>query len=457
MMRTIAPAGAAIGPALAVPIAATPAATVPDPEAVAHAQALLVETHLWLLRGNPADAVIQAAALAALALGVIAGEPADLHAELVPVIATLYAARATGALGQALADARWLDRVRRAVEPFAGQVCSEHDADARRALEIATRLARDAGLVTVQQAVHCQTDAERRASAPAPSALHWLDRDDQRQVLLKRLASQPRVLVVLVHGEAGQGHEHFAEIVTTQVRSAASGWRELAVAWPPRTRPLEMRLATLIEALSRRLGLAFDRPDGAPSDRIDPQAWRPALDRIVDAIHRASEPMLLRHVVGRLAGGSRGDCALLDAYLALIWNAVARRAARDPASPGRPGEPVRRHPPLVVSLDLRRVESGGFPLTSPWWHARRDLATVRAIIRVLGAHHLTHGAICVALPELTSVPPDEVADWLCHHAGLDHAAAQIEARALVAETRGGRFDQVLQRLTADLIDPPRKP
>jgi hypothetical protein len=137
-------------------------------------------------------------------------------------------------------------------------------------------------------------------------------------------------------------------------------------------------------------------------------------------------------VVGCLGSGANGDDALVDAYVRAIWNTVAQRAG----------------PPVVVSLDLRRVERSGFPLTSPWRHARRDLATARAIARILDQHHQSHGGICVALPELTSVPAPELADWLHHHAGRDRDTARIEARQLVASTRGGRFDLVVQRLTA---------
>lgn len=430
---------------------------VPGPEAAARARALLEEMHVRLLTAYPADAVIHATTIAELALREISGMPTDARADLGALIDELQRTRRTEAPVQALADTRWLHQLGKAIKPFAGQVRPERDADARRASQIATRLAQKARLVTTQQAAVCEAEAMRRASAREPSALHWLDRHDQRQLLQKRLAPRPRVLVVLFHGEVGQGHEHFADVMTSLVRSVVSGWREVRIEWPPPTRPLGVRLATLLEELSRRLGVDLDTPHDDPTHPDGRRAWRPALDRIVNGIHGAREPMLLRHVVGSLVGGSRGDGALVDAYVDAVWNTVAQRAIADHAKPDAPGEPAPRRPPVVVSLDLRRIERSGFPLTSPWRHARRDLATARAIARILDAHHLSHGGICVALPELTSVPPHEIADWLRHYAGRDREAAKLEARELVAQTRGGRFDQVLQRLTAHHLDRIRNP
>lgn len=411
---------------------------VPEPGAAARAQALLQEMHVWLFAGYSADAVLRAAAVAEIALGVMVGMLTHTHRELGALIDEL---RRAGRI-EALAEASWLHQLRIAVEPLAGQVRAERDTDARRASEIAIRLARDVGLVTATQATACESAAAWQASAPASTALHKLDRDLHRIALQDHLDPPPRVLVVMVHGEIGQGHEHFAEIMTRQLRSASSSHlREVRVDWPPPSRPLGIRLATLFEQLSLRLGIALSAPHDDPTSSDGRRAWQPALERIVAGIHAVREPMLLRHVVGCLASGTHGDGALVDAYVDAIWNAIAQRSGQ----------------PIVVSLDLRRVERSGFPLTSPWRHARRDLATARAIARILDKHHRSQGGICVALPELTSVPTPELADWLHDHAGRDRDVARIEARELVSSTRGGRFDLIVNRLTALHLDRHRNP
>lgn len=411
---------------------------VPEPGAAARAQALLREMHVWLFAGYPADAVVRAAAVAEIALGAMVGVPPHTHRELGPLIDELRRAGRT----EALAEASWLHQLRIALEPLAGQVRAERDMDARRAGEIAIRLARNAGLVTAKQVTDCETAAAWQASAPASTTLHKLDRDTHRIALQDQLDPPPRVLVLMVHGEVGQGHEHFAEIMTRQLRSASrSGWREVLVDWPPPSRPLGIRLATLLEQLSLRLGVALAAPNDDPTSSNGQRTWQPALERIIAGIQAVREPMLLRHVVGCLGSGTDGDHALVDAYVRRIWDTVAQRSG----------------PPVVISLDLRRVERSGFPLTSTWRQARRDVATARAIARILDEHHRSHGGICIALPELTSVPAPELADWLHHHAGLDRDAARIEARQLVASTRGGRFDLVVQRLTALHLDRHRNP
>lgn len=227
-----------------------------------------------------------------------------------------------------------------------------------------------------------------------------------------------------------------------QLRSASSeDWRDLAVAWPPPSRSLGTRLAMLLDALAARLGVPLGALTDDPATPDGARAWQPVVDRIAAAIDAAGEPLLLRHTVAWLATRAGTDDALVDAYLRAIWSTVAQRS----------GERV------VVGLDLRRAERAGLPLTRAWWAARRELAVARAIARALDRHAMPHGGACFALPELTSVPIADLVQWLRAEGGRDRDTAHAEARQLVASTRGGRFDLVIQRLTALHFDRNRNP
>jgi hypothetical protein len=81
----------------------------------------------------------------------------------------------------------------------------------------------------------------------------------------------------------------------------------------------------------------------------------------------------------------------------------------------------------------------------------------RAIARVLDRHAMPHGGACFALPELTSVPIAKLVQWLRAERGRDRDTAHAEAAELVASTRGGRFELVIQRLTARHLDRNRSP
>lgn len=409
---------------------------VPGPDDAAWVRALLQEMHGWLLAGFAADAVIRAAAVVELALELLVGTPPGAATGLGALIDEL---RHAGRI-DLLAEASWLYQHRIAVDPLAGQVRAEHDADGRRACAIASRLAQAAGLVTASQVAACESAAAWQASAPASSTLLRLDRASHRIELGDWLERPPRVLVALVHGEVGQGHDHFAEIMACQLRSTGS-WREIAIAWPPPQRSLGTRLATLLDALAAGLGGPLGAPTDDPATPNGARAWRPVLDRIAAAIDETSEPVLLRHTVRWPVSRAGADDALVDAYLRAIWSTVAeRRGAR-----------------VVVGLDVRRAERAGRPLTRAWWAARRERAVARAIARVLDRHAMPHGGACFALPELTSIPIADLVQWLRAEGGRDRDTAHAEAGHLVASTRGGRFVLVLQRLTALHLDRSRNP
>ncbi|HEX8107239.1 MAG TPA: hypothetical protein VF516_05890, partial [Kofleriaceae bacterium] len=401
---------------------------MPGPDDAVRAQALLQEMHGWLLAGYAADAVIRAAAVVELALELLVAMPPGAAAGLGALIDELRRSDRT----ELLVEASWLYQHRITVEPLAGLVRAECDADGRRACAIASRIAQTAGLVTASQAAACEVAAAHEASASVSSALLRLDRASHRTELDDWLQRPPRVLVALIHGEVGQGHDHFAEIMACQLRSTSrGGWRELTVAWPPPSRSLGTRLAMLLDALAAGLGVPLGVPADDPATPDGARAWRPVLDRIAAAIDAAREPVLLRHTMSWLATRAGTDDALVDAYLRVIWATVAQRS----------GERV------VVGLDVRRAERTGRPLTRTWWAARRELAVARAIARVLDHHAMPHGGVCFALPELTSIPIADLVQWLRAEGGRDRDTAHAEAAQLVASTRGGRFDLVIQRLT----------
>jgi hypothetical protein len=141
-----------------------------------------------------------------------------------------------------------------------------------------------------------------------------------------------------------------------------------------------------------------------------------------------------------LGTGVGGDAALVEAYLRAIWTRVAPR----------PG------PRIVVSLDLRRIERAGVPLSRAWRLSRAELAAARSIARMLDGLDMPHGGVCMTLPELTSIPRSDLAAWLRLDGGRHRDAAAAEAGQLVAATRGGRFDLIVQRLIALNLDHPRR-
>jgi CHAT domain len=405
----------------------------PQPGEAARVQELLQGMHARLLAGYAADAVLRAAAIAELALKIITGKEADASATLRDAIDELRRRRTTELVG----DASWLLRRRDAVVGFTGEVRADLDDDGRRASEIAVRFALEAGLVTERDATACERAAGWQASEPSPGALVMLDRAAHRKVLDDRLTLPRRVLVLLVHGEIGQGHDHFGEIMAWRLRSGLKArWREVVVPWPAPSPSPGNRLALLFEELAYRLGVKLSSP---PDDPVTPEgarAWIPALGPIFAAIDAHRGRLLVRHVLLRPGTGGGGDDALVEAYVRAIWARVEMRA----------GDRV------VVGLDLRRIEHHGWPMTMGWRASRAELAAARSIATVVAGLDTPDGCRCITLPELTSVSASDLLDWLQAWAGHTPDAAKLEAGQLVSSTRGGRFDLVVQRLTALNLD-----
>jgi hypothetical protein len=395
--------------------------------------AALHAMEVCLLSGYAADVVVHATAVAAAALKVIIAAPQRVSVDLADLADQLHRAGRT----ELASDASWLDQCRTTAAPFLGQIHGELDDDARRARDIALRFAAGAGLVSEAQSLACQRSAAWQASRPTPSALLRLDRANHRKVFDDLVEMSRRVLVLLVHGEIGQGHDHFGEVMTWRLRSnRGAGCREIAVNWPPPLRSLGSRLAMLFEDLATALGVALAIPAEDPTTSDGAQVWQAALAPVHAAIDAGRERLLLRHALRWLGTGSSGDDALVDRYVRAIWARVA----------SRPGERV------VVSLELRRIEHGGVPLSKAWRTGRSELSAARAITATLEQLDLHHGGLCVALPELTSVTAHDLVDWLRLDGGRRRDDAESEADALVSSTRGGRFDLLVERLTALHLD-----
>lgn len=386
-----------------------------------------------LLSGYAADTVVHAAVIAEAALKVIVGAPHDTGLRLADLADSLHRTGKT----ELAEDASWLDQRRATAVQFLGQVRGELDDDGRRAGDIAHRFAALAGLACEAQSVACQHSAAWQASRPAPSSLLRLDRASHRKVFDDLIELPHRVLVLLVHGEIGQGHDHFGEVMTWRLRSNQRvGWHEVAVNWPPPSRSLGSRLAMLFEDLATALGVALTVPPDDPTTADGARVWQAALAPVHAAIDSRRERLLLRHALRWLGTGPGGDDVLVDRYARAIWAGVA----------ARPGERV------VVGLDLRRIEHAGMPLSRAWRTARAELAAVRAITARLEQLDLCHGGLCVALPELTSVAAPDLVDWLRIDGGRKRDDAETEADTLVSSTRGGRFDLLVERLTALHLD-----
>jgi hypothetical protein len=225
--------------------------------------------------------------------------------------------------------------------------------------------------------------------------------------------------------------------MTWRLRSEPNGqWREVVVHWPDPSPSLGTRLAWLFEELASSFGVKLTPPAGDPATPDGERAWMPALAPILAAIDARRDRLLVRHVLRLLGTGPGGDDALIDAYVRAIWARVALRT----------GERV------VVGLNLRRIERVGMLMSKEWRMSRAEMAAARSIKMVLDRLDMPHGGVCLTLPELTSVPVSDLVDWLRLDGGRKQDAAQVEAARLVSSTRGGRFDLVVQRLTALNLD-----
>jgi hypothetical protein len=400
------------------------AIAAPGPRAPSAGE-LVREIYVRLLVGLAEEAILRAAMLAEAALQ---------HALSVPsLVEASPAVRA--ALGEDLFyGLGWLIRRRAEAGLVPEARLGERLEDAERAAELATRTAIRCGLLD-EPAVHAaRCAAVPSAAVPMPDALLRLDRREHRSRLDDLLALPRRVLVVLIYGEADQGHEHFEKVAIWRTRAAAQGpWRRRRVEWPQPSPRADMRLGFLLDSFATAVGTTFapsaPRPDGGAGE----DAWIAALEPTLSACDRSGERLFLHHAITRLDGG---DPELWARYLRMVWLPLA----------------ARRGAHVVCCLELRRTERAGFPFSRAWRLARAQHRIAWEIATSLEEQVVPGDGHCAALPELSSATPHDIADWLRAERRLARSEAMAEAEQIVTLTRGGRFDLVIQRLAALRLD-----
>ncbi len=184
-------------------------------------------------------------------------------------------------------------------------------------------------------------------------------------------------------------------------------------------------------AVAAQLGARFEPPATDPTH--DEAGWHNAVAPIVAALDAARERLLVRHVLRWIGDG---DDALIETYVRAIWGPLAQR----------------RGERLVVGFDLRRLETAGMPLMKQWRVSRTERRVAQQIAHTLEQLEMPREGMCAALPELDSVSPGDLAQWLRAEARRRKDAADQEAAQLHSTTRGGRFDLVVERLAALNLD-----
>lgn len=390
---------------------------------------LVREIYARLLTGDSADALARAARLTEIVLEYTLSSTSTTRATLAELHGEAGRA-AREALGtDLLGGLDWIQKLGTNPVRALGKHRGELLEDAERAAELVTGAVLRLGLLDELTVRETQRAAEWQASEPTSTALLRLDRAEQRRSLDDLLALPRRVLVMLFHGEVGQGHDHFGQIATWRTRTIAKGpWRQLHVDWPPPSQGTETRLGFLLESFARAVGLSLVPPPLTPVTGGE-AAWTAALAPVLSACDRSRDQLFVRHVLRWL---DNRDIELVARYLRMVWIPLAARHGK----------------PLVCCLELRRAERAGMPLSRAWWTARAEHRIAQAIATTIEEQAMPKDGHCAALPELTSATCGDLADWLRAECQLTRSAAMAKAQRLVTMTRGGRFDLVIERLTS---------
>jgi hypothetical protein len=202
-----------------------------------------------------------------------------------------------------------------------------------------------------------------------------------------------------------------------------------------------VRLGTLLEALADAVaeltGGAAPAPlpgDKDPFDDAHLDAWRDALQPVWHALGRIRRRLHVRHAI---AVSDPGDAALIERYLTLFWTPAVERAI------ARAGERA------LLSFEIVRAECTGVPLVGRSWRlGRREKRAAEKIVAAVENLALPDECRAHAFDELTSVSADDVVRWLRTERGEPRAHAEELAETVIAATRGGRFELVVQRVSA---------
>jgi hypothetical protein len=392
---------------------------------------LLIRMEVHLLGCAASSAIVPAAVLVEAGLKTLLDDPSTARMELGRLIRRVHE---SGALDREwLADINWLNRHRqRCVHSPPLQPGPSID-DAARAVELATRLALQAGLVNEAQVSHARRAAQQTVCGAAPSECMKLDRRRQRSTLDDLLHPPPRLLVFLAHGEVEQGQSHFSRFAALKLRNTLGGrWTDVQLDWPaPRAAPGQ-RLAELTERLFHELGFGAELPSTDPLGGDERDGWAEAHQTVATRLAGTRRGYLIRHSIRRPVAA---DADLIRAYLERLWSPVART--------DRPGC-------VALAFETVRAEQVGFPwLSRSWRLGRRERLATRRIARSLDDMAFGPQATGAALDELGSLSVSDLSVWLRRVRGMDRDTAEGESRDLIATTRGGRFDLVLQRISRD--------
>lgn len=396
---------------------------------------LVRETYVRLLAGYTADAALRASVLAEAVLKHVVGSAPGAKAMLGELIGD--AARSGKVSREIIDDLNRLNRRRIEAAHYTATASAGNGLDeVQRILDSLVALAMAHGLLDEAAVAEASRSAAVQASEPATTAILRLDRAAQRNSLDDLLAQPRRVLVLLVHGEVGQGHDHFDEVTSWRARAVPKGqWRRIGVAWPAPSQSTGTRLAMLLDAFAAAVGTTLEAPGSDPA--VDEAPWQRALEPVLAAVDRVRERLVLQHALGWLAPS---DPELVAAYVRLVWSPLAER----------------RGERLVCSLDVRRAERGGIPLSKTWRTSRTEAAIAEGIAHALDELSMPEGGHCAPLAELTSLGADDIAEWLRTERRMPKSAAMTEASGLVSMTRGGRFELVAQRLASLQLDRNRR-
>jgi len=273
------------------------------------------------------------------------------------------------------------------------------------------------------------------ATVPMPDELLRLDRHKHRSCLDDLLALPCRVLVVLIHGEADQGHEHFEKVALWRTRAAEvqGPWRRRRIEWPQPSPRADMRLGLLLDSFATAVGATFAPTAPKPTSGAGEDAWLAALEPALAACDRSSDRLFLHHTITKPV---EGDLELWTRYLHMVWLRLA----------------ARRRAHVVCCLKLRRAERAGFPLSRAWRLTRSQHRIARAIATSLDKQAVPDDGYCAALPELSSATLEDIGNWLRAERQFATSEAIAEAEQIVTLTRGGRFDLVIEHLAELLLD-----
>ena len=390
------------------------------------------------------DAVRRAAVLAERVLKQKLGRAPKDRAGLGEMIGAAHrSAELKAELGAALIkQLNWLNELRkRSVHDKGGGLVEVSVDEGQRAVDVVSQLMESAGLLSAEDILQLAREAEWQASSGPSDAVLTLDRVSQRDHF-EGLISRPRRLIVLVvHGEAGQGQEHFARVMNWRLQASPTGrWVEYSVEWPAPSSSLGVRLGFLLESVVDALGLPLEFPvDCDPAveaaDRSGASGpWSEALEPVFQHLEKMRNRLYVRHSIGLLCDV---DAPLIERYLTLFWR---------PAS-------ARSRERALVTFEVTRAETAGLPLLARSWRlGRRERRVSEQIIETLDNMSMPKECRSQALDELTSISEEDLVRWLRNERGMGRTQAEELAREMIAATRGGRFELVARRVAALMRD-----